>query len=210
CGSLTEYGIEYSASSGFPDGTGTKLPASNLSGGNFSSTISGLAPNTRYFYKAYVTTSAGTAYGTQQAFTCTPLPVLMSAQSGFTYTQDFADIATWSNFFISGNGANHFGGLSAVGSGSIPNPGVITTSTNSFQGAAFGSSGGVQRGTDQIPSTTSIVLLSTGSTDNTSSSSLDFYLDFTGLNAGTLSFDWASVNNQTGDRKASLRVYATI
>src|SRR6185436_13129233 len=27
--------------------------------------------------------------------------------------------------------------------------------------------------------------------------------------AGTLSFDWASINNQTGDRNGSLRVYTT-
>jgi len=32
-------------------------------------------------------------------------------------------------------------------------------------------------------------------------------MDFTGVNAGKLSFDWSSVNNSTGDRKGSLRVY---
>jgi hypothetical protein len=35
------------------------------------------------------------------------------------------------------------------------------------------------------------------------------FLDFTGYYAGTLSFDWASVNNSTGDRKGSLRVYTS-
>jgi hypothetical protein len=67
-----------------------------------------------------------------------------------SYTEDFHDIANWSNFFISGDGANHWGGLSATGSGGIPNGTTLTASTNSFQGAAFGSSGGVQKGTDQF------------------------------------------------------------
>ena len=195
--------------SGFANGTGTQVPSSNLAGGNFSSTITGLAPNTRYYYKAYATSSIGTGYGTQQFFTCTPLPVAMSAQPSLSYTENFSDIANWSNFFISGTGANHFGGLSISGSGTIPNGTNITTSTLSFQGAGFGSSGGVQKGTDQVPSTQSIVLLSTGSTDNTSSAAIDFYMDFTGVNASTLSFDWASVNNSTGDRNGSMRVYTS-
>ena len=207
CFAITGYGFEYSTSTGFPDGTGTQVAASNLSAGNFSVGLTGLIPNTRYYYKAYVTTAAGTAYGAQQAFTNAPLPVPMASQPGLSYTQDFADIATWTNFFIDGNGANHFDGLSAVGSGTIPDPNRLTTSTASF---ITGTSGGVQRGTDQSPATQSIVLLSTGSTDNTSSAAIDFYMDFTGVNAGTLSFDWASVNNSTGDRNGSLRVYASV
>ena len=210
CAAVTAYGIEYSVNSGFPNGTGTQVPSSNLSAGNFSATITGLAPNTRYFYKAYATNSVGTSYGVQQAFTETPLPVVMASQSSLSYTEDFHDIANWSNFFISGDGANHWGGLSATGSGGIPNGTTLTASTNSFQGAAFGSSGGVQKGTDQVPSSTSIVLLSTGTTDNSTSAAIDFYMDFTGVNAGTLSFDWASVNNTTGNRKGSMRVYGSV
>ena len=209
CSPITSYGIEYSTSSGFPDGTGTQVPSSNLSGGNFSVTLTGIAPNTRYYYKAYATTGTGTTWGTQQAFTCPPLPVVMSAQPGLSYTETFADIANWTNFFIAGTGANHFGGNSAGGSGTIPNGTNITTSTQSFVAGNPGTSGGMQRGSEQIAPTQSIVLLSTGSTDNTSSAAIDFYLDFTGLNAGTVSFDWASVNNQTGDRNGSMRVYTS-
>ena len=213
CAPITAYGIEYSTSSGFPEGTGTPAPGSNLSGGNSSVNLTGLSPNTRYYYKAYATNSIGTTYGTQQAFTCTPLPVPMASQPGLSFTEDFADVANWTNFFIAGIGANHWNGLSsnatAPGSG-IPNPVVLTASTTSFQGSTFLSSGGVQKGTDQAPPTQSIVLLSTGSSpENSSSAAIDFYMDFTGVNAGTLSFDWASVNNTTGDRKASLRVYGS-
>ena len=209
CTGITAYGIEYSTASGFPDGSGTQVLSSNLSGGNFSSSLTGLLPNTRYYYKAFATNNAGTSYGTQLAFTCTPLPVPMAAQSGLSYTQNFTDIATWGSFFTSGNGANHFGGLTANATGTIPDGIKITASTANFQGPAFGSIGGVQRGTDQVPATQSIVLLSTGGTDFSSAAALDFYIDFTGVNAGTLSFDWASVNNSSGDRNGSMRVYTS-
>jgi len=101
CSAITSYGIEYSINNGFPNGTGTQVASTNLSGGNFSVNLTGLSPNTRYFYKAYASNGSTTSYGAQQFFTNTPLPVPMSLQSGLTYTEDFADIANWSNFFIS-------------------------------------------------------------------------------------------------------------
>jgi hypothetical protein len=207
CNAVTAYGFEYSTTSGFADGTGTPLASGNLSGGNFSAQLTGLVANRRYYYKAVVTTSGGTVYGTQQAFNAPPIPVIMSAQPSFTFTETFADIANWQNFFAGGVGSEHFS-QAPFGAGIVPNPAIVVTNTV----FSTGSSGGVQRGTDQIAPLTptqSIVLLSTGATDNTSSSAFDFYMDFTGVNAGTLSFDYQSLNNSTGDRNASLRVYAT-
>jgi len=210
CTAVTAYGIEYSTSSGFPDGSGTPIAASNLSAGNYSVNLTGLAPNTRYYYKAYATNAAGTSYGTQSAFTCTPLPVPMASQSGLSYTQDFSDVGSWGDFFTSGNGANHFGGLSANLTGTIPDGIKITASSANFQSNGFTSSGGVHRFIDATTPTQSIIFLSTGSPDNTTSTALDFYMDFTGVNAGTLSFDYATINNSTGNRNGSLRVYATV
>ena len=69
CTSVTVYGIEYSISIGFPNGTGTPVTSSNLSGGNFSSNLIGLSPNTTYYYHAYATNGGGTGYGSQQSFT---------------------------------------------------------------------------------------------------------------------------------------------
>ncbi len=216
CTSVTAYGIEYSISSGFPNGTGTVVAGANLAAGNFSVNLTGLAPNTRYYYKAFATNNAGTEYGTQQFFTNLPLPVPMAAQSGLSYTETFSDIANWSNFFITGIGANHFSGLSSTIATGIPNGTSLTASTNTFQLGTPGTSGGVQKGTDQappIPTTTSIILLSTGATDNTTASAFDFYMDFTGLNAGTLSFDYQSFSNALGtganDRAGSLKVYTS-
>lgn len=206
CSSVTAYGIEYSTTSGFANGTGTQVVGSNLSGGNFSVNVTGLSANSTYYYKAYATNGAGTTYGAQQSFTSGPVPVVLSAQPGLSFTEDFSDIANWSNNFTSGNGANHFSSVGINNTGTIPDGVRTTTSTSSF---ASGTSGGVQKGTSQSPPTTSIVLLATGSTDNTAAVAFDFYMDFTGLNAGTLSFDWASLNNSTGDRNASLRIYAS-
>ena len=224
CSAITAYGIEYSTTTGFPNGTGTQMPATNLAAGNFSVNLSGLAANTRYYYKAYATNGSGTTYGAQQFFTCMPLPVPMASQPGLTFTETFADIANWTNFFTTGIGANHFNGLSAAAGSGIPgSSGVgttggttLTASTSSFQPGTPGTSGGVQKGTDQaapIPTTQSIILLSTGSGDNTTAAAIDFYVDFTGVNAGTLSFDYQTFSNVLGtganDRSGSLRVYTS-
>jgi len=214
CSSVSTYGFEYSTTTGFANGTGTQVVSSNLNAGNFSAALSGLAPNTRYYFKAFATNSIGKTYGVQLAFTCTPLPVLMSAQPGFSYTETFADIANWGSFFSVGVGANRFSGLGTTKAGGIPNGTTLTSSTLSFQTPsgtplAPGVLGGVHKGTDQTVPTQSIILLSTGTSDNTTSAGIDFYMDFTGLNANMLSFDYAVVNNQAGDRNGSLRIYSS-
>lgn len=142
-------------------------------------------------------------------------PVPMASQPSLTYTENFADIANWTNNFASGNGANRFGSVPAGGAGAIPSATRTTAGTNIFQvgtppAPVVSQSGGVHRGSDQTIPTTSIILLSTGTTNNTSSAAIDLFLDFTGVDAGTLSFDWAEVNNAAGDRAGSLKVYASI
>lgn len=67
--------------------------------GNFSSTVSGLLPNTTYYYKAYVTSSAGTEYAKEKSFitdaflpsvTTSPIESITqtSAQGGGNVTDD--------------------------------------------------------------------------------------------------------------------------
>ena len=75
CTAVTAYGIEFSTTNGFPNGTGTAVASTNLSGVNFSSALTGLAPSTTYYYHAYATNGGGTTYGTQGSFT-TSAPVL--------------------------------------------------------------------------------------------------------------------------------------
>lgn len=79
CTAITAYGIEYSTTSGFVPGTGTQVSSSNLSGGNFSSSLSALSSNTTYYYLAYATNAGGTTYGTEQSFTTLSLtPTLVA------------------------------------------------------------------------------------------------------------------------------------
>lgn len=141
---------------------------------------------------------------TNVAIAQTPVP--MVSQPGLNYTENFADIVNWTNAFAAGTGANRFGSVAVNATGTIPDGGKISAATATF---ATGSGGGVQRGSSQTPATQNIVLLATGSTDNSSAVAIDFFMDFTATNAGTLSFDWSVVFNGTGDRKGSLRVYAS-
>ena len=127
-----------------------------------------------------------------------------------TYSEDFADIANWSDNFASGSGATHFGAVTINNAGTIPDGMKTTVSTVTF--TTSGGSSGVQRGSLAGNLAGTIVLLATGATDNSSATAIDLCLDFSasgGYLAGTLSFSWASVNNSTGNRNGSLRVYTS-
>jgi len=133
----------------------------------------------------------------------TPVPML--PQSGLTYTENFNDIANWTfngttGTFSSGVGSAPWKGNAVAAGSGIPAPNVMTTSTLAF---TSGSTGGVQKGTGLIQ------FLTTGTTANTTSLGFDLFLDFTNVNAGTLSFNAATVFNSTGDRVGTLRVYAS-
>ncbi|HMK04186.1 MAG TPA: hypothetical protein VK489_08345 [Ferruginibacter sp.] len=75
CSAVTAYGIEYSTTNGFANGSGTAVAATNLTGINFSSGLTGLTAASTYYYHAYATNGGGTSYGAQASFT-TSLPVL--------------------------------------------------------------------------------------------------------------------------------------
>jgi hypothetical protein len=82
--------------------------------------------------------------------------------------------------------------------------GTIPVATNMTVSSAIfytGATGGLQNGS------TNIQFLSTGSTSSNASVAFDLNLNFTGRAAGTFSFDVATVNNSTGDRIGSLKVY---
>ena len=89
CTAVTAYGIEYSTTNNFPNGTGTQVASTNLAAGNFSSVLSGLTTSTVYYYKAYATNAGGTTYGTQQTFTTAAPPppaITVTALNGFGST----------------------------------------------------------------------------------------------------------------------------
>jgi trimeric autotransporter adhesin len=129
----------------------------------------------------------------------TPVPML--SQSGNTYSENFSDIANWTNNFAAGVGANRWASY-PITTGGTANDGKRTTkSSASF---STSSAGGVQKGTGNL------VFLSTGSGATSEAVAVDLLLDFTGVNAGTLSFDWSAIDNGNGTRPTSLRVYWSI
>ncbi len=134
--------------------------------------------------------------------------VNMSAQPNYTYTETFADYANWTfsaspanGTFSAGTGAAAWRGNDPVAIGTVPDGKRLSHSTTVFQNG--GSSSGIYSGG------TAMTLLITGTADNSNAIAMDFFVNFSGLNAGTLSFDWASINNLTGNRKSSLKVYTS-
>lgn len=117
------------------------------------------------------------------------------------YLENFNDIANWTNNFASGIGAQRWASVGINATGTIPDGVKITVSTAAF---VTSTAGGVQKGAGNIQ------LLSTNGTDNINADAIDLLLDFTGVTAGTVSFDFATVFNTTGNRNGSMRVYTSI
>ncbi len=105
CTAITAYGIEYSTTNGFANGAGTAVSSSNLSGGNFSSALSPLTPNTTYYFHTYATNSGGTAYGTQGSFTTTCINATLPYPQGFNST---TFPACWSQQYVTGTSDMQF------------------------------------------------------------------------------------------------------
>lgn len=143
---------------------------------------------------ALATLALGLMVNSKSALAATPY-----VMANGNYLQDFADIANWQNDFAGGIGASNWQSVAINSSGTIPD-GVKTTKNS----ATFVSStaGGVQKGTQAL------VFLSTGN-DNANAVAVDLLLDFTGRNAGTLTFDWAEVDNPSGNKAGALKVYTS-
>ena len=119
--------------------------------------------------------------------------------AGGNYSEGFADIANWTDNFAAGIGASRWSSVGIIGTGTSVTTGTRTTKSS----ATFvsGASGGIQKGSGNL------VFLSTGSTTTPEAVAVDLLLDFTGRNAGTLSFDWAAIDNASGTRPTSMRVF---
>lgn len=122
------------------------------------------------------------------AFSQTPFPLA----SG-NYAENFDDLANWTSDFGAGTGAGHFG--KAAPQPALPNSNTVF-STNA--------SGGVQKGSGEHLQ--KIVLLATGTTNGANAAAFDLHLDFSATTAGTLSLDWATVFNSTGNRQATFKL----
>ena len=119
--------------------------------------------------------------------------------SGGNYSESFADIANWTNDFAAGAGASYWASVGIIGTGTSVTTGVRTTKSSAT--FATSTTGGIQKGTQAL------MFLSTGSGATPEAVAADLLLNFTNRNAGTLSFDWAAIDNASGTRPTSLRVF---
>ena len=96
CSSISSYGIEYSTSPGFANGTGNNVPGTNLSGSFFSVSLTGLTPPGQTFYfHTYAINSGGIKYGVENSFT------LLSNVSAITIpTTGSGSLASFGNVCI--------------------------------------------------------------------------------------------------------------
>ena len=109
------------------------------------------------------------------------------AMSGGNYSQVFTGFST-------AYPAN-FNGLAILSTGSIPVATKTTTATNGTL-AVVGS--GTAIGYDAIvANSTKMIFLCSGATDNSAAVACDLNLDFTGRNAGSLSFNYANILNSS-------------
>ena len=113
------------------------------------------------------------------------------------YSENFDDIANWTNNFSSGIGSAPWKTVATNTSGNLGDGIRITTSTT----FSAGSTGGIQKGTGNL------VFLST-STNN--SVAADLYLNFTSRTAGTIAFDASTIFNGSGNRDSVLKVFYSI
>lgn len=114
------------------------------------------------------------------------------SMSSGNYSQNFSDLANWTNNYAAGTGANNWRVATSVASSTL----------NTFAVFVTGVTGGVQKGTENL------ILLATG----TNATGTDLLLNFSNRNAGTISLDWTKVTNTVNvtPRSSDLKIqYST-
>jgi hypothetical protein len=89
---VTERGVVYSTSPNPTTSSNKTVVGEEI--GSYSTTISGLNPNTTYYVRSYAISSVGTVYGSQQSFTTTGSPTVIT---GDTYNIGWYTIYTVCN-----------------------------------------------------------------------------------------------------------------
>ena len=123
--SVTYRGVCWSTS---PNPTISGSHTTNGSGtGNFSSSITGLNPNTTYYVRAYATNSAGTGYGEQKTFktNCNTVTINVTGTTTINYGASTTLTASGANSYVWKSGTTTIGSNASV----TVNPTSTTTYT---------------------------------------------------------------------------------
>lgn len=103
CSNVTERGIYWSTTSGFADGTGTKVSQTgSYYTGSFTVATTGLSANTTYYFKAFATNSGGTVYSTEGTFTTFGPIITVGTLSDFGF-QAINTTSSEKNYLITGS-----------------------------------------------------------------------------------------------------------
>lgn len=137
------------------------------------------------------------------------LLIINIGMMGWANGQTYFDMST-GNYSQDFNGITNlpinFSTVAILPTGTIP---IATRTTVASTTALAVVAAGAGIGRDATTSTR-LVFLTTGSPQNTTAIATDLNLNFTGRNAGNLSYDVATIFNGTGDRVGSLRVYYSL
>jgi|GEM_PF-3870271 len=128
--------------------------------------------------------------------------------AGTVNAQTYFDMSTgnYSQTFTAWSGyATNWNGLAALSTGTIPSATKTTVATTTLATISSGTAIGYD-----VASSTKLVFLTTGTSDNTSSVGCDLNLNFTGRIADSLLFDAGTIVNGSGNRVSTLRVYYSL
>jgi hypothetical protein len=125
-----------------------------------------------------------------------------------TYGQTYYNMASgnYSETFTAWTGyGTNWNAVPVNATGAVPSATRTTGTSASLTTSGTGTSIGYD-----LASSTKLLFLSTGATDNTTSIATDLNLNFTGRTPGSLTFDAATVFNSTGNRVGVMRVYYSL
>jgi hypothetical protein len=167
------------------NGTGT---------GNFTSSITGLTPNTTYYVRAYATNNAGTVYGAQKTFSTTALSTAPSIVTNnvTNITQDAA---------ICGGNVTSDGGSPVTARGvcwsAIPNPTINDNHTYNGTGTGNFTSSitGLTQNTTYYVRAFATNSIGTNYGEQKSFTTTDYAAAYVGNYLGQITFTFTSMNN---------------
>lgn len=157
CSPISSYGVEYSTTPNFANGTGTAVASGNLSGGNYSVNLTGLVPPGQIYYiHTYATNAGGTTYGSEVSFTLLGTsPILSVPSAGAGSLSSFGSIcitsSNTSSFNLSGsilnNSAITIGPLAGYSFSTAINGTYTNTLTLTNGGSPYSYTGGIVNAT---------------------------------------------------------------